>query len=423
MRPAGQVVTPPEGPAAADPRTAAAGPPAPAPDAVRVVWDPVFNQYDFGRWHPMAPVRLDLTARLCEELGLFAREGVEVVSARPASDELLLRVHEPDYVRAVQAASADPRVAEPVFGLGTEDDPAFPGMHEAAARIVGASVDLGLALLRGEAAHGVNFCGGMHHAKPGCASGFCVYNDAAVAMRAMLDAGAERVAYVDLDVHHGDGTEAVFWDDPRVLTISVHESGTTLFPGTGYADELGGPDALGSAVNLALPAGVRDGDWLRAVHAVVPQLVRAFAPDVLVTQHGCDTHALDPLGHFAVSVDAQRAVARSMHELAHEAAGGRWLALGGGGYEVVDVVPRTWAHLVAEASRQPLDPATPVPEGWRRYVEELTGRPGPASMTDGGSATWTGWESGYDPDAAVDRAVLATRRAAFPLHGLDPEFD
>ena len=159
------------------------------------------------------------------------------------------------------------------------------------------------------------------------------------------------------------------------------------------------------------------------MHAVVPQLVSAFAPDVLVTQHGCDTHSLDPLGHLNVSLDAQRVAAASMHRLAHDAAGGRWLALGGGGYEVVDVVPRTWAHLVAEASGEPLDPAARVPEGWLRYVHEVFGRDAPTAMTDGEPATFTGWDSGYDPDDAVDRAILATRRAAFPLHGLDPEFD
>lgn len=394
-----------------------------APDDVQVVWDPVFTRYDFGRWHPMAPLRLDLTARLCRELGLFDLPGVRVVSASPADDDLLMTVHDEAYVRAVQAASADPSAAQSVFGLGTEDDPAFAGMHEAAARIVGGSVAVGRAVLAGRTRHGVNFTGGMHHARPEAASGFCIYNDAAAAIVAMLADGAQRVVYVDLDCHHGDGTEAVFWDDPRVLTISVHESGTTLFPGTGFADELGGPDAVGSAVNCALPARTGDAGWLRAVHAVVLPLVQAFAPDVLVTQHGCDTHALDPLGHLQVSVDAQRVAATSMHDLAHAAAGGRWLALGGGGYEVVDVVPRTWAHLVAQACGHPVDPATPTPPAWREHVESTVGREAPRTMTDGGSGAFTPWASGYDPDDAVDRAILATRRAAFPLHGLDPEFD
>ncbi len=154
-------------------------------------------------------------------------------------------MHDRAYVDAVKAASADPRQAQPVFGLGTEDDPAFPGMHEAAARIVGGSVDLVAPVVAGQTLHGVNFCGGMHHAKPGCASGFCVYNDAAAAIVAMLRDGAERIAYVDLDCHHGDGTEAVFWDDPRVLTISVHESGTTLFPARASPTSSAGPTPSG----------------------------------------------------------------------------------------------------------------------------------------------------------------------------------
>ncbi|WP_459645118.1 acetoin utilization protein AcuC [Kineococcus sp. NUM-3379] len=371
----------------------------------------------------MSPVRLDLTARLCAELGLFGSPGVAVVTAPPASDELLGTVHDADFIAAVRRASLDPSAAQEEYGLGTDDDPAFAGMHEASARIVGASTALALAVWRGECLHGVNFCGGMHHAMPGRASGFCIYNDAAVAIRALLDAGARRVAYVDTDVHHGDGPQQVFWDDPRVLTVSVHESGRTLFPGTGYPHEVGGPGAEGTAVNVALPAGVGDAGWLRAVHAVVPPLLRSFGPDVVLTQHGCDTHVLDPLAHLAVSVDAQRQVGRTVHALVHEVAGGRWVALGGGGYEVVDVVPRAWAHLVAEVAHRPLDPATAVPAAWRDHVNILTGRVPPLRMTDGAAATWEPWDSGFDPDDAVDRAVLATRQAVFPLHGLDVLFD
>jgi acetoin utilization protein AcuC len=250
-----------------------------------------------------------------------------------------------------------------------------------------------------------------------------VYNDVAAGIRALLAAGARRVAYVDVDVHHGDGVERIFWDDPRVLTISVHESGRALFPGTGFADELGGSAAEGAAVNVALPAGTGDAGWLRAVHSVVPQLVRAFGPDVLVTQHGCDSHVLDPLAHLAVTVDAQRAVQTTLHDLAHEVCGGRWVALGGGGYEVVDVVPRTWTHLVGIAAHRPVPPETEVPQAWRDHVSMLIGRPGPGRMTDGAEPWWRSWEVGYDPDDAVDRAIMATRKAVFPLHGLDPWFD
>src|SRR5659263_220150 len=226
---------------------------------VQVVWAPELLGYDFGVGHPMAPLRLELTMELARVLGLLSGDDVRLVGAKPASDALLETVHEPAYVAAVHAAS-DRGTSDRVRGLGTDDDPVFRGMHEAAARIVTGSVDSALAVWRSEVEHAVNLTGGMHHAMPGAASGFCVYNDAAVAIRRLLDEGAQRVAYVDLDAHHGDGVQKVFWDDPRVLTVSVHESGHTLFPGTGHARETGGPDAPGTAVNVALPAHTRDVD-------------------------------------------------------------------------------------------------------------------------------------------------------------------
>jgi len=393
----------------------------------RVVWDDAFTAHDFGPGHPMSPVRLALTASLARDLGLFDAPGVTVAGAAVAPDELVTTVHDAAYVAAVRRVSADPRRGVDddalAHGLGTEDDPAFAGMHESAARILGASVDSARALWSGEAVHAVNVTGGLHHAMRDRASGFCIYNDVAAAIEDLLRSGARRVAYVDVDVHHGDGVQAAFWDDPRVLTVSVHESGHTLFPGTGWPEDVGGPGAEGTAVNTALPAGTGDPGWLRAVHAVVHPLVRAFAPDVLVTQHGCDTHLLDPLAHLAVTVDAQRAAAASLHDLAHEACGGRWLATGGGGYELVDVVPRAWAHLIGIAAHAPVPPSTPVPASWVEHVAHVIGRTVPPRMTDGADPWWQPWEAGYDPGDAVDRAVLATRRAVFPHHGLDPWFD
>jgi acetoin utilization protein AcuC len=385
----------------------------------RVIWDDDFNRYDFGPEHPMAPVRLDLTARLARSLGLFDPPGVEVVGAQPADDDLLRTVHTAEYLAAVRAASADPAAADPARGLGTDDDPAFCGMHEAAARVVQGTVDVAEAVWSGAAAHGVNFCGGLHHALPDRASGFCVYNDVAVAIRRLLDLGAQRVAYLDVDVHHGDGVERIFWDDPRVLTVSVHESGRMLFPGTGFPADLGGLGAEGCAVNVALPPGTGDAGWLRAVHSVLPPLVRAFEPDVLVSQHGCDSHFSDPLAHLAVSVDAQRAVQTSVHDLAHQVCRGRWVATGGGGYEVVDVVPRSWAHLVGVAAHRPVDVEVAVPADWRAYVSSRLGRPGPATMGDGCDPRWRPWEDGHDPEDPVDQAILETRSRVFPLHGLD----
>lgn len=395
------------------------------PPLTHVVWDDALTGYDFGAEHPMAPRRLELTASLCRDLGLFDHDDVEVVAAPVASDEDLLRAHRPEYLEAVRAASADPASADPAFGIGTEDDPAFAGMHDAAARLVGGTLEVTKAVWEGRARHGVNFTGGMHHAMPGKAAGFCIYNDAAVAIAWALENGAERVAYVDIDVHHGDGVEACFWDDPRVLTVSVHETGRVLFPGTGFAKDTGG--AVGTAVNCALPPGTSDAAWLRAIDAVTMPVVRAFAPDLLITQHGCDSHFRDPLAHLAVSIDGQRQAFEMLHRLSHEVSGGRWVSLGGGGYEVVDVVPRAWAHLTGIASHHPVRLETPTPQSWRDHVERTTGRPAPTEMNDGvadgGVVWWRGWQSGHNPNDAVDAAIMATRSATFPQHGLDEWFD
>jgi acetoin utilization protein AcuC len=244
-----------------------------------------------------------------------------------------------------------------------------------------------------------------------------------VAIKALLDEGAQRIVYVDIDVHHGDGVEKIFWNDPRVMTISLHETGRILFPGTGYANDIGGPRAEGSAVNVAFPPGTSDAPWLRAFHAVVPPLVMSFAPEVMFTQHGCDSHSLDPLAHMALSLDCQLESYKELHDLAHAAAGGRWIAVGGGGYELVDVVPRAWAHLVGVAAHQPIEPTDAVPAAWRSYVLERLGRQAPQRMTDGREMWFRSWATGHDPEDAVDRAVMATRKAVFPLHGLDPWFD
>ncbi|MBO8201592.1 acetoin utilization protein AcuC [Streptomyces smyrnaeus] len=387
----------------------------------QLMWDEGVIGYDFGRGHPMDPVRLALTKRLIESLGVERGPDLSVVAAKPVGDSTLRLVHRADYIDAVRRASLDPASADQRYGLGTPDDPAFAGMHEVSALIAGQSVGGAEAVWQGRALHAVNFAGGLHHAMPGSASGFCVYNDPALAIARLLELGAERVAYVDLDVHHGDGVEAVFWDDPRVLTISLHEHPGTLFPGTGWPQECGGEGAEGSAVNVALPPGTGDEGWLRAVHAVVPELLEAFGPQVLVSQHGADTHVEDPLAHLAVSVDAQRLAAESAHEWAHTYAEGRWLATGGGGYAVVDVVPRTWTHLVAIAAGTPVPRETEVPAEWLQEVYARTGRTGAQQrMTDGLEPHWRGWGAGYDPADRLDQAVRATRRAVFPAHGLLP---
>jgi acetoin utilization protein AcuC len=385
---------------------------------VQVMWDPALIQYDFGRGHPLAPIRVDLTMRLAREFGVFDQSHVTMAAAPPADEKTLLLLHQADYLAAVRKAGEDPDEVDLYRGLGTGDVPTFAGMYDASALVVGQSVAAAEAVWSGNALHAVNIAGGLHHAMAGTASGFCVFNDVALGIARLLELGATRVAYVDVDVHHGDGTQALFWGDPRVLTISLHESGRYLFPGTGFADEIGGAGAEGRAVNVALPPATDDAAWLRAFDAVVPPLLRAFAPEVLVTQHGCDSHVNDPLAHLSLTVDGHRTSYARLHELAHEVAGGRWLVTGGGGYDLVGVVPRSWTHLLAEACGAPIDPETATGPGWQNHVKSLGGTP-PQRMTDGSPATFVAWD-GPDLDSALDRTVQQTRDAVFPRHGLTP---
>ncbi len=388
-----------------------------------VVFDDTLTSYDFGPTHPMNPIRVDLTMLLAGQLGVVsngASGGLAVVPAPHATDADLLTVHTPELIEAVRRSSLDPSDILPLLGLGTDDNPTFPGMHEAARHVVGASIEAARLVWTGQVEHAANIAGGLHHAMPDRASGFCVYNDVAAAISWLLAHGAKRVAYVDIDVHHGDGVEAIFWDDPRVLTISLHETGQMLFPGTGFAHDIGGPEAQGSAVNVALPPGTADAGWLRAFHAVVPPLLREFAPDVLVTQHGCDSHMSDPLAHLMLSVDGQRAAYLALHDLAHEVSAGKWVVSGGGGYAVVDVVPRAWTHLLGVVSGVPLDPATEVPAEWRAHVGEVLGQEAPERMSDGRTPDFRDWTEGFNPETWLDRSINSTRTASFPLNGLDP---
>ena len=400
---------------------------------LHVAWDERLVDYHFGPDHPMAPVRVELTMRLAHEFGLWNQPGVTVAAPAAATDAELQLVHDPSYITAVEAISRwtehpdardglagnQLRVAH-MFGLGTEDNPVFPAMHEASALVTGATLAAARAAWSSSDRHGASIAGGMHHAMAAHASGFGVYNDPAIAIAWLLEQGAERIAYVDIDAHHGDGVEAAFYADPRVLTISLHQHPATLFPFTGLPSDIGGPGADGSAVNVALPAETSDGPWLRAFHAIVPPLLRQFRPQILVSQHGCDTHRLDPLAHLELSIDAQRAAHATIHALAHDLADGRWLLTGGGGYDLVQVVPRTWTHLLAEAAGQPIDSQAQTPDPWRDYVARRTGLKAPERMTEGAPAEFEPFEAGYNPSDPVDRAIMATRNAVFPLHGLMP---
>lgn len=379
-----------------------------------VIWTPDLLGYDLGGEHPLDPVRLDLTMRLARELGVL--EGVEPVVPEQAPDSEVARIHTPSYMSAVKSAPETPFGIG--HGLGTDDNPIFMHMHEAGALVCGGTLSAAREIAEDRADRAVSIAGGLHHAMADRAAGFCVYNDCAIAISWLLDHGFERIAYVDVDVHHGDGVQAAFYDDPRVLTISLHQHPLTLWPGTGWPGEYGSGAGGGYAVNVALPPGTADSGWLRAFHAVVPSLLTAFRPQILITQCGADTHAEDPLANLGLSVDGHREIYRRLRELAEHTAAGKWLATGGGGYGLFRVVPRSWTHLLATALDRDVPRDQAVPPGWTAHTATLTRQQLPATMADGVDTSHDPWTNGGDP---VDSAILEARRAVFPLHGLDPD--
>jgi acetoin utilization protein AcuC len=332
--------------------------------------------YDFGATHPLTPRRFGPGIDLLRLVG--AEPGLE---PEPASDEDLLLCHTARYIETVKRRSEldyDPWGA-PEAGIGPGDDPPFAGMHDAAAAVAGGSIRAMEAILSGATLHAFHPGGGLHHAMPSRAAGFCIYNDPALAIAKARQAGL-RVMYIDLDVHHGDGVQEIHWDDPGVLTVSFHESGRYLFPGTGSVAEVGDGPAAGSAVNVPFEPGTGEAAWLTAVQTLLPELAAAFGPDIVVSQHGCDTHASDPLAHLNVTTTAMGAAARLVDTIAHRWAGGRWLATGGGGYGVYRVVPRAWAHVwLAGAHREAPDR---LPAEWRDRWAEEAARYGDRSLPD-----------------------------------------
>ena len=378
-----------------------------------LVWDDQLVAYDFGRGHPLAPVRVELTHELIRACGLVDDGNVGEIDPVTVTEDELLGIHEEGYVAVVKRASDDPKgVRDLARGLGPGDNPTFPRMHEASLGVCGASKAAAQAVWTGDALHAFNPAGGLHHAMPDRAAGFCVYNDPAVAIRWLLANGAERIAYIDVDVHHGDGVEAIFVDDPRVLTVSLHESGRFLFPGTGNRDDIGGPGARGSAANLPLFPGTTGDVWLRAFDEAVEPLVRAFGPQILVTQLGCDTHATDPLAHLALTVDDDAEIYARLHRLAHELCDGRWVATGGGGYQLVSVVPRAWTLAFAEMTGRALPVETPM--SWRELAGERTGERAPTSFTDDPAQVGEDLRAGAE--RAADESIAAIHERVMPHH-------
>lgn len=343
-----------------------ANPEEPLPVTTAFVWSDALAAYRFSDEHPLNPRRLEITVALLRRLGLI--DETNIVAPRDATDEEILAVHDPAFVAAVRAASDDPvaRARYAAFGLGSEDVPIAPGMHAAARHICGATLTAAELVMSGRVRRAFSIAGGLHHARRAEAAGFCIYNDLAIAIRWMQQKYSARVLYIDIDAHHGDGVQWLCYEDPQALTVSFHESGAYLFPGTGFVDELGDGDGYGYSVNVPLDAHTEDASFVESFEALVPLLAEHFRPDVILLQCGCDAHVLDPLTHLRCTTALYERLVRITCEVADRHCNGRVVATGGGGYAVYSVVPRAWTLAWAALSGITLPDELPV--DWLRAM-------------------------------------------------------
>ena len=347
----------------------------------RFVYDPALAGFELSSEHPFKPLRYQLTHDLLLASGVLSAD--EVVAPAPLEEAALLAVHDRGYVEAVKAAPTADASQEGLlasYGLGSSDNPVFAAMHEMILGVCAATTTAVDLVATGEARRAANFAGGLHHALRAKASGFCVYNDLAVAIRRAVDRHDLRVAYIDLDAHHGDGVQWLFYDEPRVLTVSLHESGRYLFPGTGHTYETGQGAGRGTAVNAPLEPFTEDDSYLEVFDIVVPPAIERFAPDLIVLQAGADMHRHDPLADLALSLSGMSASYRRVVELAERHCSGRLVVTGGGGYDPFRTVPRAWAHAWSALSGRELPPR--LPEEWRERWGQRLGVELPSTFVD-----------------------------------------
>jgi acetoin utilization protein AcuC len=352
---------------------------------------PGSSRYKFGEEHPFNPVRLALTTDLLKAAHALTDEQIETPPTLQ-NDQLLSLVHRQDYVDIIKQLSKDVPDGSTIsiaqqYGIDLEDTFYFPGLHEAACAIVSGSVAAAEAVMSGKVQHAYHLAGGLHHAFPERAAGFCVYNDAAIAIRHIRETYGARVLYIDTDVHHGDGVQWIFYDDPDVCTYSIHETGKFLFPGTGFVYEKGIDTGFGACFNMPVEPYTEDESWMECFTSIT-KVIEAFKPDIIVSQHGCDAHAFDPLSHIHCSMRIYAEMPALIHKLAHQYTQGRWVALGGGGYDLFRVVPRAWSLVWLAMTEHPLLDAIrsgsqqALPSDWREKWSAASPHPLPANWLD-----------------------------------------
>jgi acetoin utilization protein AcuC len=361
-----------------------------------LIWDERFLDYNFGPQHPLRPIRVKLTYELIRSKGILQQETVKVIKPRLASREEILLFHEENYVRLVEQYS---KKGSGLLDMG--DTPAFKGCFEATSLIVGASIVAADGVMNGSLSHAFNPSGGLHHAHPERASGFCIFNDPAVVIAHLKSKySLKRIVYIDVDAHHGDGVMYGYYDDPAVLDIDFHESGHFLFPGTGYPDEIGKGEAQGSKLNIPLPPSTGDEAYLDAFRQVVPDALKKFRPEIILVQCGADGHLDDRLAHLRLTTKAYADVVSQMHDLAHQLCNGRLLLFGGGGYTLANV-PRVWTVAFSTLAGVELDDE--IPSEWSREFEKTAREDPPHELYD-------------KPTSDDERTLKEVRKAVSELH-------
>ncbi|SDH31380.1 acetoin utilization protein AcuC [Alteribacillus persepolensis] len=340
--------------------------------------------YKFSDHHPFNHLRLQLTHDLLTSSGaLFADD---VIAPRTATDEEIALIHDKPYIDAIKSAGNGTlsRGIANNYGIGTEDTPVFPHMHEASALLVGGTLTAVDAVMQGRTQHALHLGGGLHHGFRGKASGFCIYNDSAIAIEYLRQKHDARVLYIDTDAHHGDGVQWAFYDDPDVCTLSIHETGRYLFPGTGEVHEKGAGQGYGFSINVPIDAFTEDESFLDCYERTFRKVIEFFKPDVILTQNGADAHYYDPLTHLSSTMKTYRCVPKLAHELAHEYCHGKWIAVGGGGYDIWRVVPRAWAMIWLEMTNQTDVLNHPISQDWQKKWQPKAPVSLPNSWSDPG---------------------------------------
>lgn len=367
-------------------------------------------KYKFSSDHPFNQFRLTLTMDLLQKINALTPE--QICTPRIAAEEELYLIHDPNYVNAVKMAGHGqlPESIAENYGIGTEDNPIFPGMHEATSLQVGGTLTAVDQVMTGKAAHALHLGGGLHHGFRGKASGFCIYNDCSVAIKYMQKKYHARVLYIDTDAHHGDGVQWSFYDDPNVCTLSIHETGRYLFPGTGNINERGQGKGYGYSFNVPVDAFTEDDSFLHAYANALKEIAEFFKPDVILTQNGADAHYLDPLTHLSATIRSYRFIPKLAHEIAHQYCEGRWIAVGGGGYDIWRVVPRAWALIWLEMTEN----ANSYGELPREWVEHWQ-KKAPVSLPK----EWDDPHNLYEPiprrDEINEKNARTLEKALFPI--------